>query len=137
MTRQDNAYWQRLRKDKPSSLAAGMAMLCILLATVGLIIILVPGTHAEARGNPLYWLLMLPTAWWASSLAYFESKTAWTVRPALVLGPAVCATNMLWERLRGTDLTINIGVLVISIACAIFGEIAYRRSLLKLEGPAR
>lgn len=137
MIRTDNAYWQRLRKDRPSSLAAGMTVLCILPAIVGLIMILVPGTHIESRGNPIYWALMLPMVWWGSSLAYFEPKTAWTVRPALVLGPLVCAGNALWEHRQGTDLTINIVVLVLSVVCAIVGEIAYRRSMLKLEGPAR
>lgn len=133
----DHAYWQRLRKDKRSSIAAGMAVICVLLAIVGLIMILVPGTHTQARGSPIYWALMLPMVWWGSSLAYFEPKTAWAIRPALALGTLVCAINTVWERSRGSDITINLVVLVLCIVCAIGGEYTYRHSMLKLEGPAR
>lgn len=133
----DTAYWERLRKDASSSWSVGLAFLCVLPAVVGLIANGVGGTHLEAKGSPIYWMLMLPLVWWVTSIGYYEPKTAWTIRPAFVLGPLVCGVNTLWAHSLGTDVTISVVVLIFSVVCAVAGEIVYRRSMLKLEGPAR
>ena len=49
----DDAYWQRLRKDRRSNAAAILAALACLTATVSLISIAVGGTHYQARKSSL------------------------------------------------------------------------------------
>ena len=71
MRRRDKAYWQRLRHDRPSNLAALLSAVVALAATVSVIDALVGGSKSEARGNPLYWLCMLPMVWWVSGLTTF------------------------------------------------------------------
>lgn len=63
VTRRDQAYWQRLRRDKPSGFAA--------LATVGscgvvlaeVIDLVFPGSQEMHRATLLYWAFLLPFGW--------------------------------------------------------------------------
>lgn len=68
MTR-DPVYWQRLRRDKASGLAALLAIGACGVALVALIELLLPGSQASHRGNPLYWGLLLPFGWWGVELS--------------------------------------------------------------------
>ena len=137
MVIEDQEYWQRLRKDKRTAWAVGMVALCALLARVGLGVILVPGPQHQARGNPLYLLLMAPLVWWGSSLAWYEEKAARLIRPAFIMLPPLCGINALWAVSLGMDPAIHVGALA---ACTIFAALGWwlhKDSMLRAEGPAR
>ncbi|WP_041862786.1 MULTISPECIES: hypothetical protein [Pseudomonadota] len=131
MIRRDQAYWARVRKDARSALAVGSALLASLMA---LLCLLVPGPQAQARGNPLYWLCILPFAWWANGLAAYEPRP---VRPALIVAVATAPASLAIATVLGKEpllWTIGAGIALISAALA---EYFYRGSMLYREGPAR
>ena len=133
----DPVYWQRLRRDKASGMAALLAIGACGLALLAMIGLMLPGTQADHRGNPVYWALLLPFGWWGVELANYTPRTAWTLAPALVVGPAValaCAAVSLWS---GQDWTPLLAVFGLSALFAVLGAVFYRRSLLRREGPAR
>ncbi|EPP5101088.1 hypothetical protein ACUQRY_001353 [Enterobacter hormaechei] len=101
-----------------------MALLCLL----GL---LVPGPQAQARGNPLYWLCILPFAWWANGLAAYEPRP---VRPALIVAVATAPASLAIATVLGKEpllWTIGAGIALISAALA---EYFYRGNMLYREG---
>ncbi len=137
MKRTDQAYWQRLRKDRRSNIAAGLNAVSALVATMAFIGLRIPGSQADARADPLYWVILLPFGWWGSSLGAFE---AWTVRlfwPSLAAWPLIAASALAGAWRQGEDLTLWAGSLAVSVACSIGAALLYRGSLLQREGPAR
>lgn len=137
MIRHDNAYWQRLRKDRRSGAACLLAALAALLATMSLISITVDGTHYEARANPLYWLLMVPMVWWLSGLMGYEPRYVrlWIPAMALASGVSICvAAFSIYATGGWTAETVVCGA---TLAAAVSSMVAYRGSLLQREGPAR
>ena len=52
----------RLRRDVPTGIAAFLCFLALMLPSIELVTLFVKGTHIEARGRPLYWLIMLVLA---------------------------------------------------------------------------
>ncbi|MEH3147719.1 MAG: hypothetical protein PGN34_20780 [Methylobacterium frigidaeris] len=137
MSRRDPAYWQRLRKDRRSNVAAGFAVVAGLVATLTVIAASVPGSHSEARANPLYWLLMLPLVWWANALAAFEPRAVRIWRPALALACLADAACLALTVGRQEDWTAGAVSLAIVLAAAAASLAAHRGSLVAREGPAR
>lgn len=65
-------YWQLLRKDVRSNAAVGFAILSGLFATLSFVDILVTEkSQIGYRGNPFYWVIVLPFALWAGKRAVF------------------------------------------------------------------
>lgn len=137
MSRNDQVYWQRLRKDRASNLAAGLTVIAGLIALVALAGLLIPGSQADARANPLYWALLIPFGWWGSSLGAFE---AWAVRllyPSLVAWTLIAATALAGAWRQAQNPTLWAAALAVSVLCSIGAAFLYRNSLLRREGPAR
>lgn len=111
-----------------------MACMAALLALIGL---LLPGSHLEARASPLYWGLLIPFAWWASGLGAYKPRAVRTLRPALVLAPALAAGTLVAVLWRGEEPTTWIIACAVSFAGAMASAVLYDRSMLKHEGPAR
>ena len=131
----DPAYWQRLRRDKPSGLAALFAIGACGVPLLGLIELLLPGSQASHRASPLYWGLLLPFGWWGVELVNYTPRTSRTLVPSLAVGPAgalACAAMM---PSAGDDMAWII--LGLSASFGLLGAVSYRRSLLRREGPAR
>ncbi|TXN43107.1 hypothetical protein FV228_22000 [Methylobacterium sp. WL18] len=137
MIRRDPAYWQRLRKDRPSNVAAGLALVAGLAATVSVIGCLVPGPHGAARAQPLYWLSMLPLVWWANSLVRFEPRAVpcWCSTLALdCFGAGAGLAAALW---RAEDWSLPALGFAVTLASAGASLVVHRDSLVAREGPAR
>ena len=106
-------------------------------AVVALVAIVVGGSQMQARANPLYWLLLVPFAWWGSSLAYYEP---WAVRlfgPVLIGSPLLATAVFVAAYRQGENVTPSVVALAVSIMCSVGAAWAYRGSLLRREGPAR
>ena len=133
----DPLYWQRLRRDKASGLAALFATGACGTALVELIELLLPGSQASHRGNPLYWGLLLPFGWWGVELVNYAPRTSWTLRPALWAGPLIALVCAVISLSLGGDSTPWSGASVLSVLFGSLGAVFYRRSVLRREGPAR
>lgn len=133
----DLVYWQRLRRDKASGLAALFAIGTSGVALVTLIELLLPGSQASHRGNPLYWGLLLPFGWWGVELVNYTPRVSWTLIPALGIGPVVALACTGTSVLLGNDGTPWIEAFGFSLLFGVLGMVFYRRSMLRREGPAR
>ena len=133
----DHVYWQRLRRDKASGLAALLAIGACGVALVALIELLLPGSQASHRGNPLYWGVLLPFGWWGVELVNYTPRAAWTLVPALGIGPAVALACAALSLLSGSNSTLWVGAFGLSVLFGVLGAMFYRRSMLRREGPAR
>ncbi|WP_419729850.1 hypothetical protein [Lichenicola sp.] len=133
----DPIYWQRLRRDKASGLAALFAIGACGVTMVGLIELLLPSSQANHRENPFYWMLLLPFGWWGVELVNYTPRISWTLVPALGTGPAValvCAATS-WSLV--SDNTAWLVILGVSVLFGLLGAVFYSRSMLRREGPAR
>lgn len=137
MLRRDNAYWQRLCGDRPSTATALLAIASGVAAIVALVVLVVGGSQMQARGNPLYWALLVPFAWWGSSLAYYEPWAVRLLKPSLVGWPLLATAVLVMAYRRQESETATAVSLAISVVCSICAASAYRNSLLRCEGPAR
>lgn len=137
MIRRDQAYWQRLRKDLPSNVAAGLAAIAVLAATLSVVGTGVSGSHFRARGNPLYWILMLPMMWWVSGLTTFAPRYVRSLKLALGLACAASVVSAIVSMPDGATFTVQTAACVVTIVAAGASLLVYRRSLVRREGPAR
>ena len=137
MSRRDQAYWQRLRKDRRSNLAVIFGIVAGLVSLVALIGLLIPGSQAASRGSPLYWALLIPFAWWGSSLGGFEPRAMRLFTPSLLLWPFVAAASLAKAWSDGEGSTAWVIALIACSACSIGAAWLYRGSVLQREGPAR
>lgn len=136
MTRQDQVYWQRLRKDRRSNWAAGFAGAATIAATVSLIGLLVEGSQYQARGNPLYWVLMLPVVWWLSGLGGFEPRAVRWWKPVLLLSVIIAAIALVLAVGRADWAPEAVGFAITLLSAATSLSLL-RGSLVAREGPAR
>ena len=134
--RQDQDYWQRLRKDRRSNWAAGFAGVATIAATVSLIGLLVEGSQYQARGNPLYWALMLPVVWWLSGLGGFQPRAVRWWRPAMLVSVAIAAVALVVAVARADWAPEAVGFAITLLSAATSVSLL-RGSLVAREGPAR
>ncbi|WP_419828631.1 hypothetical protein [Methylobacterium sp.] len=137
MIRRYPAYRQRLRQDRPSNVAAGLALVAGVAATISVIGCLVPGPHGPTRAQPLYWLSMLPLVWWVNGLVRFEPRAVRNWRSTLALaclGAGACLAAALW---RAEDWTLPALGCAVTLASAGASLAVHRDSLVARKGPAR
>ena len=134
--RKDREYWQRLRSDRRSNWAAGFAAIAAMAATVSLLGLCIEGTPYQARGNPLYWLLMLPAIWWVAGLVGFERNRVRLWKPALAVSLLIATLAVLIAVRRG-DWGAEAAGLAITLASTAASLFLLRNSLVAREGPAR
>lgn len=137
MIRRDPEYWQRLRKDVRSNIAAGLAGVAVLSGTISVISIGVSGNQFEARANPLYWLLMIPMVWWVSGLSTFAALYVRSWKPVMAVACVSSAASLAVAMNRTEDWHIWAFSFVITVAAAAASLMVYRNSLVALSGPAR
>lgn len=138
MRRRDDAYWQRLRKDVPTAIAALAALFSLAPVVVAAIVLAQP-SDPQDLGPGLIPLAFGPIllGWYLPPFLRYEANRTWLIRPAFIVCPSACIILAIAAALLPIDLTANLCLLAASLTLAIVGELAYRRSLLKLEGPAR
>ncbi len=140
-------YWQRLRKDKPSNLAVGGLVIGALATTVSLMALVFPHSDGAMhnRGNPLYWLLMLPFALWGWDLSTFSPRSVRTMRPAMIVLPTLCGVILIVARhddqdvLGGLDTGswMILAAFLVTAIGSLVSWMSLSRSLLQREGPDR
>ncbi|NPD68134.1 hypothetical protein HN018_12245 [Lichenicola cladoniae] len=144
------AYWQRLRKDKPSNLAIGGLVIGAFVTTLSLIALVFPHSDGAMhnRGSALYWLLMLPFVLWAWDLSTFSPRSVRTIRPAAIVLPVVSLLLLViaynsdkgvLDSSHDTDVELWLFAIafIITVACSLLSVLALQRSLLQSEGPDR
>ena len=137
MTRGDNKYWQRLRRDRRSNAAVLLAALAALAGTISVISISVEGTQYQARANLLYWLLMAPMVWWVVGLTTFAPRYVRLWTPALALACLASIVAALATMREAGGWTAQTIACVVTLAAAAASLLARRGSLVEREGPAR
>jgi len=137
MTRRDNAYWQRLRRDRRSNAAVLLAALAALAATISVISISVGGTQYQARANPLYWLLMAPMLWWVVGLTTFAPRYVRLWTPALAVACLASVAAAAATMHEAGDWTAQTIACAVTLAAAAASFLVRRGSLVEREGPAR
>jgi hypothetical protein len=114
-----------------------MAILSVLAATLALLGLVVTGGQAEARGNPIYWLILAPVAWWGGGLSGFGARQVRLMMPAVIVAPLLAVACLAIAYTRGETITLWAVATVVAIITALACRIFYDRSLLKREGPDR
>ena len=137
MIRRDRDYWQRLRKDVPSNVAGGLAAVAVLVATLCVVGTGVSGTHGQARGTLLYWLLILPMAWWISGLTTFSPLYVRSWKPVLALACVAGIACAVVSMRGGIGWTVQAFGGIATVVAAASSLLVYRHSLIAREGPAR
>ncbi|MEE3624580.1 hypothetical protein UCD39_11345 [Nitrospirillum sp. BR 11752] len=129
-------YWQRLRRDKASNFSAGAMALSCLFAVVCWIGILVPGNQAHGRASPIYWIFMLPFAWWGGSLMHFTPWSVQVMRLMFWIAPLGAAGAAVFAAFNTPEFAIP-SLIALGLTCAMsaIGYVLYRHSLLRREGP--
>ncbi|MCJ2081820.1 hypothetical protein [Methylobacterium sp. J-090] len=118
-------------------MAAGLALVAGLAATVSVTTCLVPGPHGATRAQPLDWLSMLPLVWWVNGLVRFEPRAVRRWRSALALaclGAGAGLTAAMW---RAEDWTLPALGCAVTLASAGASLAVHCDSLVAREGPAR
>lgn len=137
MTDLDETYGRRLRRDVPTGMAAFLCLLALLLPTIGVVTLLVKGPQIEARGNPLYWLILAIPAAWAWRMMDYTPGALRSIRPALLIAPFIAGVVITAAAMRGSDLIAYEVMLGLTCLLSATGGLLYDRSLLACEGPAR
>lgn len=131
-------HWQRLRKDRLSNAAAIAAVLAMAAALLSWLNVLFTGPLPQTHGNPLYWALMIPCAWWASDLTRFRPGAVIVMRLMFILAPLLASIALLQSKDTRPDAILAPAVLfALAYTMAAAGALCYRRSLLRREGPSR
>jgi cytochrome bd-type quinol oxidase subunit 2 len=122
--------WQDLRKDKRSAvvvlatIAAGMASVLALLG------ILLNASRAADRANPIYWVLLLPFAWWAASLANYAAWAVKTLRPANAAATLISFLCAVFAAHSTPDPTLWLVASAITVIGAFAATLLFPGSLL-------
>jgi hypothetical protein len=135
--RRDRDYWARLRKDGRSNWSAGLATVAALMAVVTLVLTFLPGAPTHVRFNPLYWLALLPVAWWGGNLTAFKASAVRWMRPISIAAIPIGMVATALAFARGERWQVPLGLATVACVAAVASLILYRGSLLEREGPAR
>jgi hypothetical protein len=124
----------RLQQDIPTGIAAFLAFLALLLPTVGVVTLLVQGPQIEARGNPLYWLILSIPAIWAWRMMDYSPGVLRTIRLILFAAPLIAGGVLAAAWMRDTGMTPDWIMLALTCVLTLTGGLLYERSLLAREG---
>ncbi|MCC2978473.1 hypothetical protein LK533_17620 [Sphingomonas sp. PL-96] len=130
-----DSHRRRLQQDIPTGIAAFVAFLALLLPTIGVVTLLVKGPQIEARGNPLYWLILSVPAIWAWRMTDYSPGVLRTIRPILFAAPLIAGGVLAAARVRDAGMTPYWIMLALTCVLTVAGGLLYNRSLLAREGP--
>lgn len=125
-----------LRRDKVTGFAIFSCMLALGLSAVGLVTLFAEGPQVEARGNPLYWLILLVPASWVWWVQDYSPRALRTVRPLLFAAPFIAGGVLaLASQVRDDGVTQYLVMLVLVCLLTLTGGVLYDSSVLAREGP--
>ena len=133
----DWAYWQRLRRDKRSAVAVLLCAAAVMIPPIAVTTFSMGNLDADGRGNPLYWLVPFPPAWWVRRLVNYEASAVRRIGAAFIIAPLAGLGVVAWSWALWLYLPIFWFVPAASLACSVAGWSVYRGSMLEREGPAR
>lgn len=131
MNRGNDPRWQRLRRDKRSGFAAFLTVIAWVPVVVAIVMLSAPASQAAARGNPLYWLLLVPFAWWGASLTRYEAWAVRSIRPTQILAPVLGFGAIMIASYIGHDLLPFVVATLLSTTCSALAWFLYGGSLLE------
>lgn len=111
-----------------------LAVFAVVPPMVGIAILLVPGTHAGAKTNPLYWaILAVPVPWTSALLSYRSGPLRW-LRMTLLAIPALAfaVAGAAWA--LGVGMTTYLYMIVATVVLCLAGLWAFPRSMLARHG---
>jgi hypothetical protein len=121
----------RLKRDRRSAVVILSAIAAMLIAVVTWLLLLSHVSAAERHREPVYWVLMLPLAFWAVQLAYYTPWTLRWLRVAQTAAPISTGLGVGWAAWTGAPGQTSIAVLLgICLAATFIGVFALRGSLL-------
>jgi hypothetical protein len=121
---------EAVRRDRNANLAIIAAVVCMIAGVVAGLGSLLPNDRSVDRSNPAYWVIILPLGVWAYGLTGFSAWALRLVRPALVVGPAVCGIAVVIEAADGRGVLLSGVALVLAVLAGAAGLIWFRRSPL-------
>jgi len=126
----------RLRRDKVTAFAIFSCMLALGLSAVGLVTLFVDRPQVEARGNPLYWLILLVPASWVWWVQDYSPRALRTVRPLLFAAPFIAGGVLaVASQVRDDGMTPYWVMLALVCLLTLTGGVLYDSSVLAREGP--
>ena len=129
MTKNPRPY-DHLRRNVPMTVALLAGLAATAMPVLSATFVFVPHGYMAGRGTPLYWLIMLPVAYWAWGIISFD---AWAVRllaPLLIVAPLTDALFAVFSPVSGDDVTALWVLAALSLVFAVVGAIALRRTPL-------
>ena len=130
----EDTYRHRLQRDVPTGMAAFLCFLVLLLPMIGIVSLLVKGPQIDARGHPLYWLILGLPALWAWRMMDYAPFVLLTIRPFLFGAPFGAALVLVVASFSGREMTAYWIMLLLTAGLSTAGGIIYNRSLLAREG---
>lgn len=119
-----------LKRDVPTTVALLAGVAAAAMPVLSTTYIMVPHGYIASRSDPLYWLIMLPVAFWVWGITSFDP---WAIRilvPVLILAPVTDILIAKFCGLSGGDLTAMWVLAALSVVFAIVGTIALSRTPL-------
>jgi hypothetical protein len=127
----DGAARTLLKRDRRCAVVVLAAIAAMLAAAVIWLLLLSDAAPAETRGRPVYWLIMLPLAFWAVQLASYTPWTLRWLRAAQMAAPVLAALGCGAAIWIASPALIAAGVLFgVCLAATVIGTVARRGSLL-------
>lgn len=114
-----------------------MVILAVPAAVLALPGLVIAGGQAEARANPVYWLILIPVAWLAGDLSGFGARQVRLMMPAIIVAPLLAIGCLTMAYARGDTITLWIVATAMSIITALACRLYYNKGLLRCEGPDR
>ncbi len=130
----EDSYRRRLQRDVPTGIAAFLCLIALLLPTIGATTLLVEGPHLQARGHPLYWLLLGLPAIWSWRMMDYTPGALRTIRPTLFATPFLAAAVLIAAHVAGRDMAAYRVMFLSTVMVCTVGGFLYDRSLLAREG---
>jgi hypothetical protein len=121
----------RLKRDRRCAVVVLGAIAAMLTAVVIWLLVLSDASPAETRGRPVYWVTMVPLAYWAIQLAAYTPWTLRWLRVARTAAPILAALGVGAAVWTGSPvLTVTAVLFGVCLAATCTGALALRGSLL-------
>jgi hypothetical protein len=117
----------RLKRDRRSAVVILSAIAAMLTAVVIWLLLLSDKSPAGTRGQPVYWMLMVPLAFWAIQLASYTPWTLRRLRVAQTAAPILAGLGVGAAAWTGSPaLTVTAVGLGVCLAATFTGVLALR-----------
>ena len=117
-----------LKRDVPTTVALLAGLAAAAMPVLAATYIMVPHGYVASRGNPLYWLIMLPVVYWAWGIMSFDPWAVRLLAPLLLIAPITDVLIAVFSGMSGGDQTALWVLASLSIIFSVGGLIALSRT---------